>query len=66
MGEVMFRECVEVPAINGMEGPSATCIQFFVHLDFPSSMGQWHLGVIERFIEVGIGRDCVCGVGLLL
>ena len=46
-----------------MESPGATGISFLVHLDFAPHRGERHLIVIERAIQVGVGRNCRVGIG---
>ena len=65
MCAVMFGRCVEVPAINGMEGPSARHIRFYVYLNFAPHWSQWHLVVVEVSVKVGIDGDCGRGIGLV-
>ena len=60
----MFGRFVEVPAINGMEGPGAVGIRFLMQLNFAPHRCQWHLVVVKGSIEVGICRDGGRDIGL--
>ena len=44
---VVLRRCAEVPAVDGMEGPCATGVGFFVYLDLTPHGCKGHLVVIE-------------------
>ena len=62
---VVLGRGADVPAIDGVEGPSATGIGLLVDLDLAPHGGERHLVIVKRPIEVNIGRDGWNGIGLV-
>ena len=64
MSVVVLWRGAQVPSVHGMEGPSALRVSLFVYLHLAVHGCQRHFVVVERPIQVCIGRHCGCGVGL--
>ncbi len=64
VGEIMFWQCEELPAVNQMICQCTAFVGFLVHLGLTSHWSNWHFVVVKGSAEMCICQNVGGGIRL--